>query len=70
MDKETLLKMQNDYVLCTYNRDKMMVKGEGSYLWDIDGNRYLDFTMGIGVCNLGHGHPRVCHDDVQLQSSA
>ena len=59
MDKETLLKLQNDYVLCTYNRDTMMVKGEGSYLWDIDGNRYLDFTMGIGVCNLGHCYPRV-----------
>ena len=59
MDKETLLKMQNDYVLCTYNRDTMMVKGEGSYLWDIDGNRYLDFTMGIGVCNLGHCYSRV-----------
>jgi predicted acetylornithine/succinylornithine family transaminase len=59
MDKETLLKMQNDYVLCTYNRDTMMVKGEGSYLWDIDGVRYLDFTTGIGVCNLGHCYPRV-----------
>ena len=59
MDKKTLLEMQDKYVLCTYNRDTMMVRGDGSYLWDIDGNRYLDFTMGIGVCNLGHCHPRV-----------
>ena len=26
----------------------------GSYLWDVDGNRYLDFGMGIAVCNVGH----------------
>ena len=35
------------------------VKGEGVYLWDADGNRYLDFTSGIGVTNTGHCHPRV-----------
>jgi 4-aminobutyrate aminotransferase len=33
--------------------------GEGSYLFDVDGNRYLDFTCGIGVTNTGHCHPRV-----------
>lgn len=57
--KDELLAMEKESVLCTYTRDTMMVRGEGSYLWDIDGNRYLDFTMGIGVCNLGHCHPRV-----------
>ncbi len=29
-------------------------KAEGSYLFDKSGKRYLDFTSGIGVCNLGH----------------
>lgn len=33
--------------------------GEGSYLFDIDGNKYLDFTCGIGVTNTGHCHPQV-----------
>lgn len=33
--------------------------GEGCYLFDIHGNRYLDFTCGIGVTNTGHCHPRV-----------
>jgi 4-aminobutyrate aminotransferase len=33
--------------------------GQGSYLYDIQGNRYLDFTCGIGVTNTGHCHPRV-----------
>jgi len=35
------------------------VKGEGIYLWDEAGNRFSDFTSGIGVTNLGHTHPRV-----------
>ena len=56
---QRLLAMQNDHVLNTYTRDTMMVRGEGSYLWDVEGRRYLDFTMGISVCNLGHCHPHV-----------
>lgn len=34
-------------------------RGEGVYLFDKDGRRYLDFTCGIGVTNTGHSHPRV-----------
>ena len=34
-------------------------RGEGCYLFDQDGTRYLDFTSGIGVTNTGHCHPRV-----------
>ena len=33
--------------------------GEGCYLFDSQGNKYLDFTCGIGVTNTGHCHPRV-----------
>jgi 4-aminobutyrate aminotransferase len=33
--------------------------GEGVYLYDTDGRRYMDFTSGIGVTNTGHAHPRV-----------
>ncbi|HET6385892.1 MAG TPA: aspartate aminotransferase family protein [Armatimonadota bacterium] len=35
------------------------VRGSGSRLWDSAGKEYLDFLMGIGVCGLGHCHPRV-----------
>ena len=35
------------------------VRGEGTLLWDIDGNEYLDFLCGISVTNLGHCHPRI-----------
>ena len=33
--------------------------GEGSYLYTTDGQKFLDFTSGIGVTNTGHAHPRV-----------
>src|SRR3954466_7954292 len=36
-----------------------MAKGEGAYLIDIDGNRYLDFVGSWGPLILGHCHPRV-----------
>lgn len=36
--------------------DKIYVRGEGSYLWDVDGNRYLDLLSGFGVFNLGRSH--------------
>jgi len=35
------------------------VRGEGCYLYDRDGDRYLDFTSGIGVVSTGHCHPKV-----------
>jgi 4-aminobutyrate aminotransferase len=34
-------------------------RAEGIYIYDADGNRYTDFTSGIGVTNTGHCHPRV-----------
>jgi len=37
----------------------MVDHGEGAYLFDIEGKRYLDFTCGIAVTNTGHAHPRV-----------
>ena len=57
--KEEVMQWQDQYVLHTYNRDTLLVRGEGAYVWDADGNRYLDFTTGIGVCSLGHCYPRV-----------
>jgi 4-aminobutyrate aminotransferase len=34
-------------------------RAQGAVVWDVDGNRYLDFTSGIGVTNTGHCHPAV-----------
>jgi predicted acetylornithine/succinylornithine family transaminase len=38
-------------------RPVVMDRGEGVYLYDLDGNAYLDFVAGIAVCALGYGHP-------------
>ncbi|HWX68234.1 MAG TPA: acetyl ornithine aminotransferase family protein [Steroidobacteraceae bacterium] len=45
----------------SYPRDYpfVMAKGRGAEVWDVDGNRFLDFMSGIGVCSTGHAHPQV-----------
>ncbi|MGA1863131.1 aspartate aminotransferase family protein [Deferribacter thermophilus] len=48
------------FVMNTYNRFELeFVKGDGSYLIDKDGNRYLDFASGIAVTNLGHANKEI-----------
>src|SRR5690606_14988367 len=34
-------------------------RGAGCYVWDVDGNRYLDLNAGIAVVSAGHSHPRI-----------
>ncbi|MFN3615777.1 MAG: aspartate aminotransferase family protein, partial [Rubrimonas sp.] len=49
-----------DVVLPTYSRQPLVVaRGEGSWLIDQDGRRYLDFAAGIAVNAFGHCHPRL-----------
>ena len=43
----------------THLTDIQPVRGEGVYLYDAEGNRFIDFTSGIGVTNTGHCHPSV-----------
>ncbi|MCW8995183.1 MAG: aminotransferase class III-fold pyridoxal phosphate-dependent enzyme [Psychromonas sp.] len=38
---------------------KYLVKGKGSHVWDVDGNEYLDFNMGIGPLSLGYAYDKV-----------
>jgi 4-aminobutyrate aminotransferase len=45
----------------SYPRDYpfVMSQGRGAEVWDVDGNRFLDFAAGIAVCSTGHSHPQV-----------
>jgi 4-aminobutyrate aminotransferase len=45
----------------SYPRDYpfVMSHGKGAEIWDVDGNRFLDFAAGIAVCSTGHSHPAV-----------
>jgi len=49
--------------------DKLYTRGEGAYLWDVNGDRYLDLLSGYSVFNLGRGHPmikQVMHEVIDL----
>jgi predicted acetylornithine/succinylornithine family transaminase len=48
------------FVVPSYARfDLVLERGEGSYVWDVDGRRYLDLAAGIAVCSLGHAHSEI-----------
>jgi predicted acetylornithine/succinylornithine family transaminase len=50
----------SDFLMHTYPPPPVtFVRGEGSYLWDDQGRRYLDFLSGLAVTSLGHAHPAV-----------
>lgn len=38
---------------------KYLVRGRGARVWDVDGNEYLDYSMGVGPVSLGYAHPEV-----------
>jgi len=49
-----------NYVAQTYKRAPFVLhKGQGAYVWDTDGRRYLDMVSGIAVMSLGHSDPQV-----------
>ena len=50
----------SDHLMTTYAPLPIEIeRGEGAWLWDSDGRRYLDAIAGLGVCALGHAHPEV-----------
>jgi acetylornithine/N-succinyldiaminopimelate aminotransferase len=55
-----LQRLEREAVMGTYARNPVeFVRGEGTRLWDDEGNEYLDFLAGISVVQLGHCHPAV-----------
>ena len=58
MDTKTLMEWSAKYHTPNYGRTPIvLVRGEGTRVWDSDGREYLDFTTGIAVTSLGHCHP-------------
>lgn len=58
----SVIELEKEYVLQNYGRHQLvLVRGDGPYMWDADGKRYLDFIAGIGVNALGQNHPRMVH---------
>jgi len=57
---EDIIQRERQFLLQTYNRYPIVIeRGKGVFLYDLDGNRYLDFVAGLGVNALGHAHPRI-----------
>jgi acetylornithine/N-succinyldiaminopimelate aminotransferase len=60
VDSATYLDRYAHSVMGVFGRPKaVLTRGEGCYVWDVDGKRYLDLLAGIAVNALGHGHPDV-----------
>ncbi|MBU2494933.1 MAG: aspartate aminotransferase family protein [Candidatus Omnitrophota bacterium] len=60
MTEKEVLQAYQKYVVPSYRRTNLcLVKGEGAWVTDIQGKRYLDFFPGWAVSGIGHCHPRV-----------
>ena len=68
MNARAVREMFERNVVPSYARfDLVLDRGEGSYVWDVDGNRYLDMGGGIAVCALGHAHAEIA-DALHVQA--
>src|SRR5215467_8519388 len=59
-DAQQIMDLEREYLIQNYSRYSLVLeRGDGCYVYDVAGNRYLDFISGIGVNALGHAHPRI-----------
>lgn len=65
MDRNQIIDTSRDHVFYSWKPQNsvqdpiVMSHGKGSYFWDVDGKRYIDFSSQLMNMNVGHGHPRV-----------
>ncbi|MDO8552813.1 MAG: acetylornithine transaminase [bacterium] len=60
MKSKDIIGLYKDYVMPTYFTTPLaIVRGKGTYVWDAEGNKYLDFFPGWAVSGIGHCHPEV-----------
>ena len=54
------VELNKKYVAHNYASYPIVIeKGEGLYLWDVEGRKYTDWMVGYGACNQGHCHPEI-----------
>ena len=67
----SIMALDNQYVMHTYGRlPVVFVRGEGCFVYDADGNEYLDLVAGIAVNGLGHCHPEGGRGHLQTSRDA
>ncbi|MBI2931435.1 MAG: acetyl ornithine aminotransferase family protein [Planctomycetes bacterium] len=56
-----IIERDNKFITPAYTRSYPFVidHGQGSFAWDVDGNRFIDFTAGVAVNAFGHAHPEI-----------
>lgn len=60
MSLASVSQMEKELLVPTYERQPVLLeRGQGVYVWDSTGKKYLDFLSGIGVNALGHNHPAI-----------
>ncbi|MEO6694512.1 MAG: aminotransferase class III-fold pyridoxal phosphate-dependent enzyme [Ignavibacteria bacterium] len=64
IDKDQIVKDSMDHTLTSWSKQRgvkpiVIERGEGVYIYDTDGKRYLDFSSQLIAVNIGHGHPKV-----------
>jgi len=60
MDSKQVAELSSYYLFQNYAREALCFShGKGEYLWDLEGNRYIDYVAGIAVNCLGHAHPEL-----------
>jgi len=59
-EAQSLITLEDRYGAHNYHPlDVVVERGEGVYLWDVDGKRYMDFLAAYSAVNQGHNHPRI-----------
>jgi len=64
IDKEEIIRNSMNHTLTSWSKQRgvkpiVIEKGEGIYIYDTDGKRYIDFSSQLIAVNIGHGHPKV-----------
>ena len=60
LSSEDLIKKEHQYSAHNYHPLPVVLsKGEGVYVWDVEGKKYYDFLSAYSAVNQGHSHPRI-----------
>ena len=60
MNTQEYLDLENEYGAHNYKPlDVVLTKGEGVWVWDVDGKKYLDCLAAYSAVNQGHCHPKI-----------
>ncbi len=59
-DAAEFIRLEDQYGAHNYHPlDVVISRAEGVWVWDVEGNKYLDFLAAYSAVNQGHGHPRI-----------